>query len=129
MGRRKKRRNPYGLQRFSCRSVGQWYGSISTALPWVPTASQFTACQQPSDHTILPKAMSSFVCSDKEESLQMLGKEDGFPKCWAADAKEPCSLLSVFTLFNSCPLDHATCQAVDNEAVAGNTAKHLPTLL
>lgn len=58
----------------------------------------------------------------------MLGEEEGFPECWAADVREPCSLLSVFTLFNSCPLERATSQATD-EADAGSTAKRLPTVL
>ena len=59
----------------------------------------------------------------------MLGEEGGFLERWAADAGEPCSLLSVFTLFNSCPLDRATSQAADDEAIAGNAVKRLPTLL
>lgn len=79
MGRRKKRRNPYGLQRFSCRSVGQWYGSISTALPWVPTASQFTPCQQPSDHTILPKATAPLSVLTKKSPGRCWGRRKDSP--------------------------------------------------
>lgn len=93
------------------------------------TASQLTPCQQPLACAALSKAMSSFVWFNKRPSLWMLGEEGGFPEHWAADAGEPCSPLSVFTLFNSCPLDHATLQAADDKAVAGNAAKHLPTLL
>jgi len=74
----------------------------------------------------LPKAPRCFVWVNKGRSR---GKRGGFPERWAADAGEPGSLLSVFTLFNSCPLDRATSQAADNKAVAGNTAKHLPTPL
>lgn len=73
--------------------------------------------------------MISFVWFNKGSSLRMLGEEGGFPMLWAADVGELGSPLSVFTLFNSCPLDPATLQAADDEAIAGNAVKHLPTPL
>lgn len=98
-------------------------------IPLATMAAQHKPLPATPAHATLTKAMNSFVWFKKGLSPRVLGEEEGFPECWAADVREPCSLLSVFTLFNSCPLDHATSQATDNKADSGSTAKRLPTLL
>lgn len=102
------------------------HGNLSTSL-WVPAHPTAHSVSTPIPHPSpqSPQLLSLF------SQRPVPAAAGGGRHPWMAPGSRwgSPSPLSVFTLFNSCPLDPATSQAEDSGAGTGNAAKHLPTPL
>lgn len=104
-----------------------YHGNLTTSL-WVPLQSSAHPVNNPQPTPPSPKPSALCPGFPKACPCRCWGREDSLDGPEQQMPGSP-SLLSVFTLFNSCPLDPATSQAVDSGAGTGNAAKHLPTPL
>lgn len=104
-----------------------YHGNLTTSL-WVPPQPSAHPVSNPQPTPPSPSPQLFALVSQRPVPAGAGGREDSLDGPEQQMLGSP-SLLSVFTLFNSCPLDPATSQAVDSGAGTGNAAKHLPTPL